>query len=233
MRKRHQKKLTRKQRRIKNRVTLRTLFLVAITLIFNTYAWFLYLTTVSANLTAHVEAWHVQFKVDNEVVEREFPIVISHAYPGMSDLVKTVTVINDGEKDADIGYAIKSVRVFNDIFIATDQMSSGETIPTGATSMTSAQLLTKLQNDYPFNLSVTLTNGTLVADGQDTLTISFTWAYESGDDDEDTFYGTTAYNFYAANPGKEAIELVIKLLGTQHPDVTPTPTAPVTPEPTT
>ena len=70
MRKRHKEKLKRKQRRIKNRVTIRTLFLLIITLIFNTYAWFTYFNTISANMTAHVDKWHIQFKIDDEVVER-------------------------------------------------------------------------------------------------------------------------------------------------------------------
>ena len=216
MRKRHQKKLTRKQKRIKNRVTLRTLFLLSITLIFNTYAWFLYLTTVSSNITAHVEAWHVQFKVDDEIVEREFPVQIEHAFPGMTNQQKTITVINDGEKDADISFAIKSVRIFDDVYVASDLIETGDTVPAGAVRMTSAQLLTKIQNDYPFTLSITSSSGTVTAEHQGTLTITFTWPYESGDDETDTEYGTTAYDFYDDNPTKEAIELVIKLIVTQH-----------------
>ena len=216
MRKRHQKKLTRKQKRIKNRVTLRTLFLLSITLIFNTYAWFLYLTTVSSNITAHVEAWHVQFKVDDEIVEREFPVQIEHAFPGMTNQQKTITVINDGEKDADISFAIKSVRIFDDVYVASDLIETGDTVPVGAVQMTSAQLLTKIQNDYPFTLSITSSSGTVTAEHQGTLTITFTWPYESGDDETDTEYGTTAYDFYDDNPNTEAIELVIKLIVTQH-----------------
>ena len=216
MRKRHQKKLTRKQKRIKNRVTLRTLFLLSITLIFNTYAWFLYLTTVSSNITAHVEAWHVQFKVDDEIVEREFPVQIEHAFPGMKKKKKTITVINDGEKDADISFAIKSVRIFDDVYVASDLIETGDTVPVGAVRMTSAQLLTKIQNDYPFTLSITSSSGTVTAEHQGTLTITFTWPYESGDDETDTEYGTTAYDFYEDNPTTEAIELVIKLIVTQH-----------------
>ena len=216
MRKRHQKKLTRKQRRIKNRVTIRTLFLLSITLIFNTYAWFLYLTTVSTNITAHVEAWHVQFKVDDEIVERDFPVRIEHAYPGMANQEKTITIINDGEKNADIQYVIKSARIFNNIYVASDYLDVGETVPEGAQQMAAAQLITKLQNDYPFNLSISSSQNIVNAAQQGTLTITFSWAYESGNDEADTTYGTTAYDFYEANPGKEAIELVVKLIVTQH-----------------
>lgn len=216
MRKRHSQKLTRKQKRIKNRVKIRTLFLLVLTLMFNTYAWFLYVSTVSSSLTAHVEAWHVKFKVDNELVNRDIPIVIEHAYPGMSDEVKTVTIINDGQKDADVRFAIKSIRIFNDVYIATDLLSTGDTIPTGAIETTSEILNNKIQTDYPFYLSVESSEDTIGANSEETLTITFSWQYESGDDETDTNYGEMAYSYYEANPTSQAIEMVIKLIVEQH-----------------
>ena len=141
-RRRRKEKLKRKERRIKNKVKLKTLFLVAITLIFNTYAWFLYLHTVSANLSAHVEAWQVSFEVDGQTVEREFVFDIAHAYPGMTTTSKTVSIANSGEKDADIGYKIKSYRIFNQVYISSEAVAEGATVPTGAnTSFTEAQIL--------------------------------------------------------------------------------------------
>ena len=227
MRKRHKEKLKRKQRRIKNRVTIRTLFLLIITLIFNTYAWFTYFNTISANMTAHVDKWHVQFKVDDEIVEREFPIVIEHAYPGMPDVEKSVTIINDGEKDADIDYAIKSVRIFDNVFVASDQKGTGDTIPEGATILHSSEIERKIENEYPFSLSLATenNNNTLTAEDEVVLKITFNWLYESGDDEKDTSYGTTAYDFYQANPGKQAIELVVKIIVKQHEETT-TPVIP-------
>ena len=216
MRKRHSQKLTRKQKRIKNRVKIRTLFLLVLTLMFNTYAWFLYVSTVSSSLTAHVEAWHVKFKVDNELVNRDIPIVIEHAYPGMTDEVKSVTIINDGQKDADVRFAIKSIRIFDDIYIATDLLSTGDTIPTGAIETTSEILNNKIQNDYPFYLSVESSDDTIGANSEETLNITFTWQYESGDDETDTNYGEMAYSYYNANPTSQAIEMVIKLIVEQH-----------------
>ncbi len=227
MRKRHKEKLKRKQRRIKNRVTIRTLFLLIITLIFNTYAWFTYFNTISANMTAHVDKWHVQFKVDDEIVEREFPIVIEHAYPGMPDVEKSVTIINDGEKDADIDYAIKSVRIFDNVFVASDQMGAGDTISAGATAIHSSEIESKIENEYPFFLSLATenNNNTLTAENEVVLKINFNWPYESGDDERDTSYGTTAYDFYKANPEKQAIELVVKIIVKQHEETT-TPVIP-------
>lgn len=215
---RNKKKLTRAERRLKKRITFRTLFLLAITCIFNTYAWFLYVNTVSANLTAHVEAWHVQFEVDDEIVERQFSVAIEHAYPGMANVVKTVTILNNGEKAADLSYAIKSLRIFDNVYVATDQLETGDTIPQGATQTTSANLLNMIQNNYPFTITIASSQNTVNINTEGTLTFTFSWAYESGQDATDTEYGTDAYDFYEDNPGVDAIEIVVKLVVTQHND---------------
>ena len=218
MRQRHKEKMTRKQKRIKHRVTLRTLFLLSITLIFNTYAWFMYATTVTTNLTAHVEAWKVEFEVNNQAIARVFTINIDHAYPGMTDQLKTVVIRNRGDKVADISYAIKSVRIFDDKFVAADQLDTNETIEQGATSSTSAALITKMQNDYPFRLGFTLNSATLAIGATTSMDINFEWDYESGDDATDTDYGTEAYDFDQNNPNTPSIEIVIKLIVVQHPN---------------
>ena len=218
MRKRHKEKLTRKQRRIKHRVTLRTLFLLSITLIFNTYAWFMYATTVTTNLSANVEAWRVEFEVNNQAIERVFTININNAYPGMADQIKTVTIRNRGDKVADIDYAIKSVRIFDDKFKAADQLDTNEIIEQGTTSSTSAALISKMQNDYPFRLGFTLNNSSLAVGASTSMEINFEWDYDSGDDETDTDYGTEAYDFAQENPNTSSIEITIKLIVVQHPN---------------
>ncbi len=218
MRKRHKEKLTRKQRRIKHRVTLRTLFLLSITLIFNTYAWFMYATTVTTNLSANVEAWRVEFEVNNQSIERVFTININDAYPGMPDQLKTVIIKNRGDKVADISYAIKSVRIFDDKFKAADQLDTNETIEQGTTSSTSAALVSKMQNDYPFRLGFTLNNASLAIGASTSMEINFEWDYDSGDDETDTDYGTEAYDFAQQNPDTSSIEITIKLIVVQHPN---------------
>ena len=218
MRKRHKEKLTRKQRRIKHRVTLRTLFLLSITLIFNTYAWFMYATTVTTNLSANVEAWRVEFEVNNQAIERVFTININNAYPGMADQIKTVTIRNRGDKVADIDYAIKSVRIFDDKFKAADQLDTNEIIEQGTTSSTSAALISKMQNDYPFRLGFTLNNSSLAVGASTSMEINFEWDYDSGDDETDTDYGTEAYDFAQENPNTSSIEITIQLIVVQHPN---------------
>lgn len=208
-------KLSRRQKRAKRRSIFKTLFLLSVTLIFNTYAWFLYTTTVSSNLTAHVDAWHVVFKIDDKTVEKEFKIQIDHAYPGMKDEIKKITMVNDGDREAGIGYVVKSVRIFDEQFVATDQLSSGESAPTGATGLTADELLDKIENDYPFHVTFTTSADKILTGESQDLNINFAWAYESGDDEKDTNYGTTSYEYSQVNSGKAAIEMSIKLIVAQ------------------
>ena len=136
----------------------------------------------------------------------------------MTDEERTVTIVNDGEKVADITYAVKSIRVFNSVYVATDQFESGETIPVGATQTTSAALLSKIQNDYPFVITVSSSSNSVGTQTEESLTVTFSWDYESGDDSTDTTYGENAYTYYQSNSSSPAIELVVKLFVTQQED---------------
>lgn len=211
-------KLKRKERRLKNRVTLRTLFLLAITLIFNTYAWFLYLNTVSADITAHVDAWHVTFEVDHEDVEKSFEFQVAHAYPGMPNQSKTVSIINSGDRIADLTYSIKSARIFNDVYFSQEAVEGGEIAPIGATILTEANLLTKLQTEYPFNITFTPSGNTIENGQNGSLTITFSWVYENDNDENDTLYGTRAYDYYKTNSDTDTIEIIVIIKATQHKD---------------
>ena len=224
---RRKEKLTRKQKRIRNRITLRTLFLTAITLIFNTYAWFLYFNTVSVNLTARVDAWHVNFEVENEPVDRDIYFQVAHAYPGMTTASKTVTISNLGDRAADIVCQVKYLKIFDDEFIATEAIAAGMTAPVGSTQLTAAQLYTKMTSDYPFTINIIMTHTELPVSGEEEVTVTFTWPYESGDDEEDTDYGIEAYTYNQQN--LTAIEAIIEVQVMQHntnqPTATPAPTA--------
>lgn len=203
---------------MRSRVTVRTLFLLSITLIFNTYAWFLYVNTVSANLTAHVDAWQVTFKVDDETIQRELRFEIDHAYPGMEDETKVVTISNVGEKPADLDYSIKSLRIFDDIYISSEAVATGTVVPAGATVIPGSQILAKLENDYPFTFEIESNNHSLEASTTSNLDMIFSWDYESGDDENDTLYGTKSYEYYEDNDGKPAIQIVITITAQQHND---------------
>ena len=208
----------REERRRRRRLTFRTIFMLSLTLIFNTYAWFLYVTTVSTNMQVHVDAWSVNFEVDSQTVEREFDFVISHAYPGMEDISRTVTISNSGEKIADISYSIASLRILEDVYIVRSELSTTEiaALTGDETEVTATEMARMIAEDYPFLITITADTAQLAVGGSGAITMGFEWDYESGDDDLDTQYGVDSYNYYQSNTGSPAIEVKIKIKAQQH-----------------
>ena len=47
--------------KILKKIKIRNIIILIVLLMFNTYAWFIYTTKVSTDLTAHVSAWNVDF----------------------------------------------------------------------------------------------------------------------------------------------------------------------------
>lgn len=205
------------KRRIR-RLKIRTLFMLSFTLIFNTYAWFLYVTTVSTNMTVHVESWSVNFTVDDTEIERELLFAIEEAYPGMQDVNKTVTVTNTGESLADVKYNISRIRIFDDVYVVTSLLSveEMEEMVGGEISVTEEELLEILEEDYPFKIIISSSEEQLATGEFGNVTIQFSWAYESGNDELDTQYGIDSFEYYQENEGKSPIEARIKIKAQQH-----------------
>lgn len=212
----------REERRRLRRLKIRTLFMLSFTLIFNAYAWFLYVSTVSTNMTVHVEAWSVDFTVDNEAVEKELLFDVEEAYPGMQDVNKTVSITNSGEKLADIKYKISRISIFDTEYIVEKELTSEEKeqLTGNETKVTEEELVAMLANDFPFKLIITSTKDELDTGQMASVTINFSWDYEGGDDSLDTKYGVDSYNYYQENDGKAPITAKIKISVQQHRDTT-------------
>ena len=99
---------TTKRRKILKKVRLKTLFLLAITLASNSFAWFIYTTKVSSNISAKVREWNVTFEANGQAVEKTIEINIDSLYPGMNAYNQTLTAANSGESKAQITYEIVS-----------------------------------------------------------------------------------------------------------------------------
>lgn len=211
-------KRKREERRRRRRLTFRTIFMLSLTLIFNTYAWFLYITTVSTNMTVHVDAWSVNFEVDNQTVEKELLFEVDQAYPGMTDVERTVRISNSGEKIADLSYKISYVRILDDVYVVEEELTTEEKAAlTGSeTKITTDEMNRMLSEDFPFKINVVCSSDQLDINGSATVSMSFTWAYDSGNDELDTKYGVDSYKYYEDNSGEPAIQAKIKIKAQQH-----------------
>ncbi len=191
--------------KIIKKIKLRNLIILVVLLAFNTYAWFIYTTKVSLDLTAHVSAWDVQFVSKEGGITSNMLIEVERVCPGMDNFEKIIEVNNRGEVGATLSYEIESLKIM------------GNTLEVSETSgLTSEDIENKMKNDYPFKINIEkddegLVNGT----GNGSFRITVEWPFESGDDAKDTEWGNRAYEYYSLHPGENCIELKLILKATQ------------------
>lgn len=187
----------------KRRIRLQTLFLLAITLASNSFAWFVYSTKVSNNITAKVKSWNVDFEIGTESQAEEYiEISIDSLYPGMEDYKKTLKAVNRGEAEAQINYTVEKALILGD-----DLLNLG---------LQNEQIITKLSNDYPFTIQLSVSSMRIPASGGEAdISIEIKWPYESGNDAEDTYWGNRAYDYHEANNTLPSINIIIKITAVQ------------------
>lgn len=192
-----------KRVRRKRRIRKSTLFFLFLTLASNSFAWFIYSTKVSNNITAKVRSWHVNFDVSSGSGSSEYiEVNIDSVFPGMEDFYQEVTAVNDGEADARITYEVVSARIFDD-----DLIQRG---------LSSSSIIDSFESEYPFVLSIGASNNIIAANGgEEVIFVSASWDYESGDDLEDTKWGSKAYDYHLNNPDSPSISILIKVSAIQ------------------
>lgn len=190
-----------KRKKLFKKVKLRTIFLLAITLASNSFAWFVYTTKVSSNISAKVREWNVTFDVNGQTVEKTIEINIDSLYPGMDTYTQTLTASNSGEARAQITYEVITAKVLGD-----DLMTLG---------YTDAEIVNYLRSNYPFSIDFNVSSDIIQSNGEETITISVSWPYESGQDEEDTKWGSLAYTYHQNYPAIPSIDLSIKITAYQ------------------
>lgn len=187
---------------LKRYVKLHTLIIILILLIFNSYAWFIYLTKASAGITAHVSSWDIAFTIDETQQAGSILIDVGNIYPGMDTYTKSVNIRNSGEATADITFEYKSFTILGQTYTVDE-------------NCTQEELNNKIANDYPFKISVTLDKSRLDKDGYSVFTVNVSWSYESGNDTVDTYWGEQSYEYNKLHPTESSLKLEIKLIAKQ------------------
>ena len=191
--------------KIMKKIKIRNLIILILLLVFNAYAWFVYTTRVSLDLSAHVSSWDVQFVAKDGGVSSDMIIKVEKVYPGMEDFERIIDVQNRGEVNVELSYEIESARIMDETIEKNDE-----------TGVTSESIEEKLKNDYPFKINIVKDDSDLITgSGNGSFKITVVWPYESGDDEADTNWGRKAYEYYENNPDKECIELKLVLKATQ------------------
>lgn len=190
-------------KRLSKRIKLKTLLLFAILLSSNSFAWFLYATKVSNNITAYVKSWNVDFVVGDNNIEETVVFDVESLYPGMEDTFQQIHATNNGDTAARLEYRLESVTILGQMYTVSE-------------NMTNADLLDMVENDFPFSFSISSTNDFMEPYvGEATVDFRLTWPYESGNDELDTYWGQKAYEFNKNYPDEKSIKIVIRIMATQ------------------
>lgn len=236
--KKNKKKITSKklQKRLKSGLQIKTVLLLLLTLLVNTYAWFIYVATVSTGVDMHVNSW--DFELSDASQSQDFSLVVEQIYPGMPTAQKEIKAKNNGETEAALSCEINRIQILDEEYV----VGVDYTQPDGSTiQYTSDQLLNKLLNDYPFKVKIYINgnefnggDGEILQTGQSTtILLEVKWDYESGEvvngvaqgDETDTYWGMKSYEYMQNNPDadKYSVQVDITIKAVQRAGVPANP----------
>ncbi len=187
---------------MKKILRLNLIIVIAVLLSFNSFAWFIYSTQVSTSISTRVRAWRVDFEHGEEEVSEYVNFELDDLYPGMPDYDNVVNILNFGETEVHIQFEIIYVRIL-------DEEYSEE-------HYTQQELIDMLADDFPFEITFLLTEEIIPPEmGESDFEFSVVWPFESGDDEEDTYWGSKSYDFHEENPEDSGVVIDIKISAIQ------------------
>jgi hypothetical protein len=197
--------------RVLKKIKISHLVILALLLIGNTYAWFIYIDTVSNSVDVHIKAWNIDLQDDQGTVTDTVTVYVDAVYPGMTTYEKEIRVSNFSDLAATVSYDILSVEIMGEKTYSREGKKEYN-LAISQDDPTSEQLIQQLANNYPFVIDFDIDETHLEpVTGTATYTISIAWDYESGNDTLDTYWGERAYTFVNETPGAACISLDIKI----------------------
>ncbi len=201
--------------KILRKIKFRHFVILFLLLIANSYAWLIYVNTVSNTVDVHVASWKIDFKEGDDEIIDYVNVVVDNVYPGMPNFSNELKAFNYSEVMANVSYSILEANIMGDTYITLEGRTEyGQQSSPG--DLTSDQLKSRLENNYPFQISFAISSQSMEAQtGLALFTTTVTWAYESGNDALDTEWGTRAYNYRQSHPTDPCITLKVKVYITQ------------------
>lgn len=188
MKKRHQVYL---------RLNLMSLFLITVSFISVTLAWFAYSGRATVGAEIDVKAWFIELENNGEKVSNQVTISLSNIYPGMETMDEVYKIKNLGDSDAELKYSIISARILDD---DNNNYIVGE-------DSTSEYVEDLLSHEFPFSININLSKNYVLSKGEESyFNISISWPLDSGTDLIDSQWGNKAYNFQVNEANKKELD---------------------------
>ena len=155
-----ERKYIKKNRKI---LIIRSVLMLGFLLVFNVFAWFIYISKVNTEMDIHAVSWDVVFSEGGTAV-KDVTIALD-VYPGMEQYSHSISVNNASETAANLFFDTKSVTLF------------GEELLTS--SMTEIQKQSMLSNDLPMRIEYTFTRTVVNQASTSSFTVYVNWPYEN------------------------------------------------------
>jgi len=164
------------------KINIVSLFLIALSSISVTLAWFAYSGLAKVTTDIDIRSWLIEFEKDNTTVSNDIVISLDDISPGMRTINETIKIKNSGDSNAKLSYSIMSVRILEDEL--------------DIENINQESLKDKLSHDYPFNININLGDNFILSNGNESkIELSISWPLDSDNDKLDSEWGNKAYQF--------------------------------------
>lgn len=174
------------------KINVMSLFLIAISSISVTLAWFAYSGLSKISTEIDIKSWLIEFEKSDTSVSNNMVISLDNIYPGMDTMYESIKIKNKGDSNAKLSYSISSIRILDEEI--------------DIKSFEQEYLKDKLSHEYPFNININLSDNFVLAKGEDSsIELSISWPLDSPnyiiDGEEidsnkvDSDWGNLAYQF--------------------------------------
>lgn len=172
------------------RTKLFSILMILTLLSVNAYAWFIYISESSFELSANIVSWDVNFLTESNEVSEIYE-TIEDVAPGMLPYTKSVNIRNNSDFDATFNYNL------------TDFVILGKNaLPSNAKDMTVGEILMYLRDRYPFDFIMMSYTDRIAKNQEGRFEINFGWNFENNSQ----YYKLT--DIYTFNPSFDYYRLV-------------------------
>lgn len=164
------------------KLNVMTLFLIALSSISVTLAWFAYSGIAKISTEIDIKSWLIEFEKSDKTVSNNIVISLDEIYPGMTTVQETIKIKNKGDSNAKLSYSIQSARILDEeIDIKNIEQDD---------------LRDKLSHYYPFSINMNLSDNFVLSQGKESeFSLSVSWPLDSDNDKYDSEWGNLAYQF--------------------------------------
>ena len=163
-----------KRKSLKKKSVIIRIILFTVLIASNTFAWFIYITRVDNNVSVHVKSWDVTFQSGDHEISNTVELNVDSLYPGMEDYVYEISAYNKSEVSATLSYQILEANILGTEYVTEEgRIEKGEDVL--PTDLTSLELEDMFKNDFPFSMSINLSNQTILeTNGNELFSINIT-----------------------------------------------------------